>query len=64
MWVIIKARTEGGYLGVLDSDPGVAENLKLREKDLIAFAPEHVASIGHPPRDYVVDKYGADFFDQ
>ena len=30
MWVIVKARTESGYLGILDSDPGVAENLTLR----------------------------------
>jgi hypothetical protein len=35
MWVIVKARTEGGYMGVLDNDPGSAENLMLHERDLI-----------------------------
>ena len=64
MWVIVKIRTEQGYLGVLDNNPGTAENIKLRERDLIAFGPEHVASIEQPPRDYVVGKYGAAFFDQ
>jgi hypothetical protein len=64
MWVIVKVRTAQGYLGVLDNDPGVAENVKLHEGDLIAFAPEHVASVGQPPREYVVEKYGTAFFDQ
>jgi hypothetical protein len=49
---------------VLDSNPGEAENLKLHERDLLAFAPEHVASIDQPPHDYVVGKYGVAFFDQ
>jgi hypothetical protein len=32
MWVIVKTRTERGYIGVLDSDPGTAENLRLRRR--------------------------------
>jgi hypothetical protein len=62
MWVIVKAKTEDGYIGVLDNDPGAAENLTLHERDLIAFRSEHVADIGQPPRDYIVKKYGASFF--
>ena len=62
MWVIVKARTELGYVGVLDNDPGTAENLRLREGDSITFGPEHVADIATPPREYVVKKYGASFF--
>ena len=64
MWVIVKVRTESGYIGVLDSDPGTAENLKLHERDLVVFGPEHIADIGRPPRDYVVEKYGASFFEE
>jgi hypothetical protein len=62
MWVIVQARTEHGYLGILDSDPGAAENLALRAGDQIAFGPEHVVEIGCLPRDYVFEKYGASFF--
>src|SRR5262249_48669827 len=35
MWVIVKGRTEGAFIGVLDNDPGIAENLRLREGDNI-----------------------------
>jgi hypothetical protein len=47
MWV--KGRTADGYIGVLDNDPGTAENLRLREGDNITFGPEHIAEIGIPP---------------
>ena len=63
MWVIVKARTESGYLGILDSDPSVAENLTLRPGDLIVFGSEHVIDTGRPPHDYIVEKYGASFFE-
>jgi hypothetical protein len=63
MWVIVKRRTESGYLGVLDSDPGVAENFELRPGHLVLFAAEHICDIGAPPRQYVIDTYGAEFFD-
>lgn len=63
MWVIVKARTESGYLGILDSDPGFAENLTLAPGDLIAFGAEHVIDTGRPPHDYIVDKYGASFLE-
>src|SRR5579862_5678282 len=59
MWVIVKARNDGGYIGVLDSDPVTAENLQVRKGDVIAFGPEHVAAISTPPRAYVLEKYGA-----
>jgi hypothetical protein len=61
MWVIVKAKTEEGYIGALDNEPGAAENLRLRERDLVVFGPEHVADIARPPRDYVVEKYGISF---
>jgi hypothetical protein len=37
MWVIIKAKAEGSYMGVLDNHPGTAENLTLHEGDLVIF---------------------------
>lgn len=64
MWVIVKARTERGYIGVLDSDPGAAENLRLREGDGVTFGPEHIAEIANPPRQYVIEKYGESFFEE
>jgi uncharacterized protein YegJ (DUF2314 family) len=62
MWVLVKAKTATGYVGVLDNSPGIAENLNLHEGDLILFGPEHVCDIGAPPRDYIIEKYGRDFF--
>jgi hypothetical protein len=62
MWVIVRARAGDGYVGVLDSDPGMAEGLRLRSGADVGFGPEHIAAIGRPPREYIVGKYGADFF--
>jgi len=64
MWVIVKAKTEHGYLGVLDSDPGHAENLTLRPGSQVIFGPQHVIDIGQPPRSYIVERYGASFFQE
>ena len=62
MWVLVKSVSADGFIGVLDNDPGVAENLNLHEGDLLAFRPEHVCDIATPPRDYIVQKYGSAFF--
>jgi len=64
MWVIVKARSKDGYIGVLDSNPGAAENLRLQQGDSITFGPEHISEIATPPREYVTKKYGASFFDE
>jgi hypothetical protein len=64
MWVIVMTVTSEGYLGVLDSDPGYAEGLNLRQGDVITFGPQHVAAIDHPPMDYVVRKYGDSFLER
>ena len=63
MWVIVRYVLDAGYVGVLDSDPGKAENLRLRPGDSIEFAAEHVCKIDSPPRAFVLEKYGSDFFD-
>jgi len=62
MWVIVKSLAEDGYLGILDNNPGIAENLRLCEGDIILFGPEHVIDIETPPREYIVKKYGSSFF--
>lgn len=63
MWVIVKRRVENLYTGVLDSDPGCADGLSLREGVEVVFSAEHVIAISRPPEGYVLDKYGPAFFD-
>lgn len=62
MWVIVRRRVGDYYVGVLDSDPGIAEDLHLKPGTELVFRPEHVLDIGHPPRSYVVETHGDDFF--
>lgn len=63
MWVVVKSRRQDRYLGVLANDPGMAEGLSLAAGDAIEFGPEHVADIDHPPRAYILETFGVDFFD-
>src|SRR5206468_671575 len=42
MWVIVKRRVADRYLGVVVSDPGIADNLRLRPGSEILFGPEHI----------------------
>ena len=63
MWVIVKHRVGKSYVGVLDSDPGRADGLRLHRGDVVSFLPEHVIAIQTPPRNYVLETYGANFFD-
>jgi hypothetical protein len=62
MWVIVKHRVGDNYVGVLDSEPGVAEGLTLHSGTELVFGAEHIVEIDHPPRSYVIEKYGTDFF--
>lgn len=61
MWVIIISVSPRGYVGVLDSDPGYAENLKLAKGDLIEFNASHICAIDHPPKEFLTKKYGKFF---
>lgn len=63
MWVIVRSSSGGRFTGVLDSDPGSAGDLNLRPGQEIRFGPEPVGRIETPPREYVLEKYGASFFD-
>jgi hypothetical protein len=40
MWVIVKKRTERGYIGELNNHPATIENLELGDE--LEFGPEHV----------------------
>jgi hypothetical protein len=66
MWVIVRRRMDDGYVGVLDStptstDPGASS---LVRGCVVVFAPEHVADISKPARDYVIRQYGEEFFNE
>ena len=61
MWVIVTGLVEGRYTGVLDSDPGGARGMNLRQGDAISFGPEHIAQIDYPPAEYLAAKYGSLF---
>ena len=46
MWVLVRERLSGGYLGVLDNDPdGIAENDEFWSGIELPFAPHHVIDI-------------------
>ena len=62
LWVIVKGRAGIHYVGVLDSDPGIAPGMALRPGTEVVFGPEHIIDVDHPLRTYVIDKSGPDFF--
>jgi hypothetical protein len=64
MWVIVKRRLPGVYIGVLDSVPASIEHDSdfLARGSEVVFGPEHVIDISQPPRDYIEEHYGSDFF--
>jgi hypothetical protein len=64
MWVIVTERADGLYIGVLDSDPGIAEGLTLRPGTEVLFGPEHVIAIDRPPDNYLLQKFGPGFLDK
>lgn len=50
MWVLVRERVPGGYLGVLDNDPdALEENDEFWSGIELPFAPHHVINIS--PRD-------------
>ena len=63
LWVIVRKRAGELYSGVLDSDPGSADGLTLRQGTDVLFGPEHVIAIERPPEGYVLNKYGRGFFE-
>jgi hypothetical protein len=65
MWVIVRRRLPGLYVGVLDSQPAAAEgdSRVLARGAEVVFGPEHVIDISEPSPEYVEEHYGAGFFD-
>jgi hypothetical protein len=50
IWVLVRERVPGGYLGILDNDPtSIAENDELWSGIELPFGPHHVIDI--QPRD-------------
>jgi uncharacterized protein YegJ (DUF2314 family) len=47
MWVIIKSRTDTGYIGTLDNDPFCTKELQTGAE--VVFGPEHVIQIYEEP---------------
>jgi glyoxylase-like metal-dependent hydrolase (beta-lactamase superfamily II) len=47
MWVIVKGKQQGGYLGILDNDPVCTQ--KMRSGVEVRFEPRHVISIYGDP---------------
>ena len=64
LWVIVKRRTGDLFVGVLDSDPGVAPQLTLRPGTEVLFGPEHVIAINRPPDDYINQRFGPSFVEE
>ena len=66
MWVIVKLRLSGIYIGILDSEPATFEpepGFLARGSEII-FKPEHIIDISQPPRRYIIEEYGANFFSE
>ena len=54
MWVIVRERTDGGYLGMLDNKPdSITENEDLWLGTELPFRPEHVIDIELPSEETV-----------
>lgn len=47
MWVCVQARSEGGYIGLLDNDPYCTKELQSGAS--VVFGPEHVIQIYEQP---------------
>ena len=46
MWVLVRERLDGGYLGILDNDPdAIAENDEFWSGIELPFEPRHVIDI-------------------
>ncbi len=62
MWVIVASRVEGGYIGILDSEPVTIPNdseFYLCRGAEVPFLPEHVIAIASPPPEYAAERLAA-----
>jgi hypothetical protein len=65
MWVIVRRRADGLYVGILDSTPTSTDPVtsSLARGCEVLFAPEHIADVSVPARAYVTAQWGEGFFD-
>lgn len=61
MWVIVISVLYDSYRGVLDSEPGTAENLKLFRGDVIEFGASHICKIDQPPKEFLEKEHRKHF---
>lgn len=61
MWAIVTSVQGDRYCGILDSDPGKAEDLNLSKGDLIDFDSSHICDVAQPPWDFLKTVYGEHF---
>jgi hypothetical protein len=48
MWVIVRERLAGGYLGILDNEPSADDvNGRLRRGMELPFEPRHIIDVRH-----------------
>jgi hypothetical protein len=48
MWVIVRERIPGGYLGMLDNEPSaIAENGEFWRGSELPFEPKHIIAVEH-----------------
>jgi len=48
MWVIVRERTPGGYIGMLDNEPSaIAENDSFWRGSELPFEPRHIIAVDH-----------------
>lgn len=59
MWAIVLGRVGDFYLAVLDSQPASIEPGYLDRDTEFLFMPKHVIDIAEPPRDYLIERFGA-----
>ncbi|KRA71710.1 hypothetical protein ASD89_12180 [Caulobacter sp. Root656] len=46
MWVIVRERTPGGYLGMLDNEPSaIQQNKEFWEGSELPFEPRHIIAV-------------------
>jgi hypothetical protein len=66
LWVIVRRRVEGLYVAVLDSTPSSTDpsTSSLVRECVVVFAPEHVADVSTPTRQYIIRQYGEEFFEE
>ena len=63
MWVIFKEKFGDFFLGILDNQPAGIEEGFLDKNSEVYFKAEHIIDIGYPPKEYLEERFGKNFFE-